>query len=499
MPLIKKRSNRYELSLLALWSSLEHQLVACGQTKGTPQQWIGTIRNLQNKGVSEVEIEWSMIIVTLEQHAAPILGIDELLDFLRDAPPCQLVLQRHITDEYLPFVHYEKQQRPTKVQPNWFRHGRQEARILHYRDRTFGLCIWLHTEFQPGLFGRHSYWSLSVPRGRKKLAPDPIGRDFTSPQEAMAYGRTLVERMARRLAQAGFVGQTKGVNKFPAYVLPGGERYTEWLITIPHFPAEYWGPHFELPNIVAHVRTTERTISTGDKLLVLEEIQSDWNQQLREAIQEARARNPSDVDDVELIEWDEDLNPPPFNPYRNNWLEAALRMMLVLAANEGFAGMAWLPGQLHAERFPWANADGLKTFYDRIVPSAVEKLAKSWGAKLANAQFPTLSRCFAVRQLTKTREWVVINRESGQFAGEPVANRQLAEDYRKSIETTVLETVPALIFSDEMRSDIRANGLPYLGAVGKRLGALRSEGDAKARGKADCVGAVQPNMIEAPN
>ena len=279
--------------------------------------------------------------------------------------------------------------------------------------------------------------------------------------------------MARRLAQAGFVGQTKGVNKFPAYVLPGGERYTEWLITAPHFPAEYWGPHFELPNIVAHVRTTERTMSTEAKFLALEEVQSDWNQELREAIQEARARNPSDVDDVELIEWDEDLNPPPLNPYRNNWLEAALRMMLVLAANEGLAGIAWLPGQLHAERFPWANADGLKIFYDRIVPSAVEKLAKSWEAKLVNARFPTLSRRYEVRRVAGSSNWNVINRKSREIAGEDFVEWWRAEMFRRTKETTVLESVTTLFISGGMRDDIRANGLPYLGAVGRRLGAPR--------------------------
>ena len=103
-----------------------------------------------------------------------------------------------------------------------------------------------------------------------------------------------------------------------------------------------------------------------------------------------------DDGDIDLIEWDDDMDPPPFNPYRNHWLEAALRMMLLIAANQGFAGIAWLPGKLHAERFPWANADGLTMFYDHIVPSAAERLAKSWGAHLSVAQFPTLSRRFKV-------------------------------------------------------------------------------------------------------
>ncbi len=461
-------TEQYELSPLKLWSLLQRHLTASGQTKGTPQQWIGTIRNLQSKGVSPVEIEWSNIIPVLEEHHAPMLSLQELLALLAHKPPCELVLQRHITDEYVPRVRYEKQPRPTNIQPNWFRKGRREARLLHYRDRTFGLCIWLHTEYQPGLFGRHSYWSLSVPRGRKKLTPEPASRDFASAQEAMAYGRALVRRMAQRLGTAGFVGQTKSVNKFTSYVLPRGEHYTEWLITAPNLVTEYWGPHFALPNIVAHVRSTERWTPNGNHLLVLEEIQSDWNQELREAIQEAKRRNLVQGEDVELIGWDDDMEPPPFNPYRNHWLESALRAMLLLAARQQISGIAWLPGKLHAERFPSANADGLATFYDRIVPAAVEKLAKSWNTKLDIAQFSTLSRNFKVRKLTKTGKWCVLNSASGQIVSEEFVHQYQAEIFRRSKESTVLESVTALFLSDEMRANIRKNGLPYLGAIGKR-------------------------------
>ena len=409
---------QYELSPLKLWSPLQRHLTASSQTKGTPQQWIGTIRNLQSKGVSPVEIEWSNIIQILQNHSAPNLSINDVLAFLADSPTCELVLQRHITDEYVPLVQYELQPRPAKILANSLRHGRREARLLHFRDRAFGLCIWLHVEIHPGLFGRHKYWSFSIPRGRKKLSTMPVGREFISAEEAMAYGRALVSRMAKRLAAAGFVGQTKNVNRFSGYVLPKGERYTEWFITAPNLSTKYWGPHFSLPNIIAHVRTTERTTPEGSCLLVMEEVQSDWNQKLREAIQKARERHPIEGGDIDLIEWDDDTNPPPFNPYRNHWLDAALRKMLLLAANHEFVGIAWLPGKLHAERFPWANADGLETFYDRIVPAAVEKLAKSWNAKLDTAQFPTLSRIFRARKVTGTEKWCVLNLASGcEFAG----------------------------------------------------------------------------------
>jgi len=473
--------NLYEPSPLKLYSALQRQLVATGQAKGTPQQWVGTILNLQKKGVSAVEIEWANIIPLLEEHPEPLLHIDELLAFLADKPPCELVLQRCITHEYAPRVRYEKQQRPAKLPPITVRRGRREIRLLHFVDRTFGLCVWLHgVEVDTALFGRlrYKYWSLSVPRGSKKLAPHSVGGKFKSLQEALAYGRTLVERMAKRMESEGFFNQTRSVNQFTRYVLPGGERYTEWLITAPNLLDEYWGPHFDIPNIVAHVRTTERITPQGARLLVLEEIQSDWNQILREAIKEARSRHPADDADRDMIEWDDDLDPPPFNPYLNHWLDAALRMMLLLVAHQGFAGIAWLPGKLHAERFYWANAgDGLKTFYDRIVPAAVEKLGRSWGAQLDEAQLKTLSRRYGVRKQKGKEGWQVLNLESGKFVGDEFTDPDKAEVFRGSKESPILENAPALYVSDEMRADIRKNGLPCLGAVGKRLSVERAQND----------------------
>ena len=459
---------QYDVSPVKLWSLLQQQLSTCGLAKGSPQQWIGTIRNLQKKGVSAVEVDWSYITPMLEKCTESSLSIDELLDFLEYEPECELVLQRHITNEYLPVVHYEKQQRSAEMPPVAICRGRREVRLLHYLNRTFGLHIWLHVGFDNELFGRHNYWSLSVPRGQKKLSQQPVARSFTTAHEAMAYGRMLVARMARRLASEGFIGQMRNLNRFTRYALPGGEHYTEWLITAPNISNKYYGEHFDLPNIVAHVRATERSTPSGATYLVLEEIQSDWNQELRKAIQAARERHPLTAESRNIIEWDDDMDPPPDNPYLNHWLDAALRMMLLLAANQGFAGIAWLPGTLHAERFPWANAEGLKTFYDRIVPAAAEKLAKSWGTQPNKAQFSTLSRHFGVRMVGKEK-WRVLELASRTIVSEEFSDYEMAEAFRRSKEVVALEDVTALYLTDEMRADIRKNGLPYLGAVGKRL------------------------------
>ena len=61
--------NKYELSPLKLWSPLQRQLAACGQIKGSPQQWIRTIRNLQKKGVSAAEIKWSEVTQMLGENS----------------------------------------------------------------------------------------------------------------------------------------------------------------------------------------------------------------------------------------------------------------------------------------------------------------------------------------------------------------------------------------------------------------------------------------------
>ena len=70
---------QYETSTLRLWSPLQRQLAACGQVKASPQQWIGTIRNLQKKGVSAVELEWSGVLPMLGEDFEANKVFDELI------------------------------------------------------------------------------------------------------------------------------------------------------------------------------------------------------------------------------------------------------------------------------------------------------------------------------------------------------------------------------------------------------------------------------------
>jgi hypothetical protein len=188
-------------------------------------------------------------------------------------------------------------------------------------------------------------------------------------------------------------------------------------------PQEFKGSHWDEPNVLVHRRTNEREVN-GVPSLHMEEIQSDWNQQLRAAYLEVERRGLPFIVNDPAFKWPEDLSAPPENPYFNNWVQLAIRSMLIVAAELGLDGVSWLPGDLHVMRFPRANRSSLLTFYDVIVCRAMAKLARSCTIKL--------------------RSYDIIYGINGSKTGTSVFGAPLSE---------------------ELRLYLTLNGLPYLGAI----------------------------------
>ncbi len=111
-------------------------------------------------------------------------------------------------------------------------------------------------------------------------------------------------------------GEWQDSAKYQQYTLPGGENYREVLLTLPSTPNSrlldlhrkvnagerltdsevseyrnlsdkedsnptktYSSRHWEQPNVVAHIRVDDRTDADGNKVLFVEEVQSDWGQE----------------------------------------------------------------------------------------------------------------------------------------------------------------------------------------------------------------------------
>lgn len=177
--------------------------------------------------------------------------------------------------------------------------------------------------------------------------------------------------------------------RYESYTLPGGENYREVLLRIPsegrarlpvedfrapssgeahdfarelqeQYPNEryeigphreggwtvykqireaYASPHFDEPNIVAHLRLKDRVDADGKKNLFIEEVQSDWDRELRE---KEKAQNPN---------WVRSYGAPDMPFTQGHWLELAMKHVLKEAAEKGYDKVAWTTGEQQADRY----------------------------------------------------------------------------------------------------------------------------------------------------
>ena len=261
--------------------------------------------------------------------------------------------------------------------------------------------------------------------------------------ERAQFLQALKSKPAQQLEEttlAKSVLKNRGLNvlpdeptKYEDYSLPGGSNYREILLQMPHDAQrakEFSDPssgHWDQPNVLAHVRAKDRTGPNGEKILHLEEIQSDWHQQgrdrgyatpeglqqfraaelahrrLKEQLEEAKL-NSVNVDkklssgmplyqDPEVRQRMEaakvehnnrimDLMPQvmkaqaqaqdlghklnnvvPNAPFKKNWHELALKKMIHHAAANGYDSIAITPGQEQADRYKLSRQVGTVAYH----------------------------------------------------------------------------------------------------------------------------------------
>ena len=292
----------------------------------------------------------------------------------------------------------------------------------------------------------------------------------------MVYGEDLSHTHAFNTAEEAdnFVKQFNsqipyGPSKYDKYQLPGGDNYREILLTLPFkepampkgyqvtpmqyddgtvkYFAEtptsrsqgfrtqeeaqeqlsktannlkgfrenlesYKSSHFNEPNILAHIRVNDRVDADGKKMLLIEEIQSDWHQAGREkgyASKETKRikgtveEQPSDYGfqtDYKVV-WEDGTfsggygtkeiaqevalkgksnakEGVPDAPFKDTWYQLALKRVLKHAADNGYERVGLTTGKQQAQRFdlskqvdeitvPMVNEDGTRSV--RIDPT----------------------------------------------------------------------------------------------------------------------------------
>ena len=199
----------------------------------------------------------------------------------------------------------------------------------------------------------------------------------------------------------GYVGMRGGGDTlFEDYALPGGQNYREVLLTIgprlENYPTRqaydeairqqdarggaFERSHFDESNVLAHLRLTDRTGPDGEKILFIEEIQSDWHQKGRKQgykIPLEKLNEQTRNDYLRMVELENSgprttaeerieysrlkekyggdsekiIGKIPDAPLKKNWHEMSFRRVARMAAEEGYDRIAWTPGKMQAERY----------------------------------------------------------------------------------------------------------------------------------------------------
>ena len=262
-------------------------------------------------------------------------------------------------------------------------------------------------------------------------APETSQRYFSLSEEAGRISEGL---------DAG--GSAAGATKYQKYTLPGGENYREILLTMPEampntsieiqrftkrmeamrelqnefanagdmekaisfaqkaddlqayirqlekIPVtkqteNYQSSHFDEPNILAHIRVNDRVDADGKKMLLIEEIQSDWHQAGREKgyqnkdgkygekvspeeykrgvdLQNQQRNQAEPLTQSEQAELDDIMGRHmasipgarvPDAPFKDTWYQLALKRVLKHAADNGYERVGLTTVKQQAERF----------------------------------------------------------------------------------------------------------------------------------------------------
>lgn len=167
-----------------------------------------------------------------------------------------------------------------------------------------------------------------------------------------------------------------GPAQYEDYTLGGGFNYRELLYRLPNLKEGTVGNHAwaAYDNVVFWMRVVDRIGPNGEKILHIEEIQSDVHAQGRER----GYRDPS----LPTIGKYPNEGRAPWVPFKGNrYVELALKRALRYAAENGYDQVATTTGVDQAVRYQRQDASGARTFYDQVVPSSFNKVARKLDKK----------------------------------------------------------------------------------------------------------------------
>jgi hypothetical protein len=413
------------VSDLGFYSAAEQAAMNLERSKGTGQSFLNDLMNAPD--VKKDELSW--------------IGLD---DFLKDKPNV------------------------TKQEVQDFIAGNR----VDVQERQLGGVI---TEDPVGIAQRKAVFDKYEPQ-IQALYKDIDSFGYNTPREVTQSTDNrlrALQEMRDAEADAFYKIPEPTPTKYDKFQLPGGENYREILLTLPEkknqFPdfeqwitkryggeqvpenvrqaarkeyerqaeglgisSGYQSSHFNEPNILAHMRVNDRVDADGKKMLLVEEIQSDWHQAGREKGYIDPNKKPYTVEqDQNGVYRVRDQSGQRFDPYvdgqqmsgfmtaeaaenamkgnmgripqttgvpdapfKDNWYQLALKRVMKYAADNGYDRVGLTTGKRQVERFSdelRQNVDEINFFpfgiQNEIIVTAKKNGQKTFSGTVSDGKF----------------------------------------------------------------------------------------------------------------
>ena len=223
-----------------------------------------------------------------------------------------------------------------------------------------------------------------------------------------------------------------------------GFTYNEIKLALPGLETSFFSPHFTVRNLLAHVRYTVWNSAAGHRVMLIDELQSDWLRDLRWQ-RLGRERTAAWIVGTGRTP-PADLPPVPACPYQDDWLTVTAEAIVTHARTLDCHVVAWTPARIQQALNPHLPLAAAERLYDRRLPAALRNvlLAQGESGLTLNVDYPCWSTDVHT-VWTKGAGWRVFDRASGQPVTPPYPEWREAFAHLETVATPVMETLPGYL------------------------------------------------------
>jgi len=422
---------------LPLCSKLLAWLEVSPQKSATAEQWLGMLSNLQSVRSEEKECTGLMDQLEYAVYCDPDQHFDknELQDGAESSlNRCRPTIKSYWGQAFRPSLEVKNMtdQLPKRVEKKAKRFV--EKAEACYRHPSIGYWI-----------VRSGYEDI-VTVAPNWIVLDNKGKMLNSCW--FATGLEAFDAMHQSIRKTlNAYGQERPNTCYDEYSFLGGNNYQEWFVCLPKWPLPYLDGHFNLAQLLVHIRTTERIDQYGKPLLMVEEIQSPWHADIR--------KHGSTTDKKEVGKNDLVADAP----FAKEWHDLAIKAIIALAVKQNCAQIGFTTGKQQCER--WWNMKGLMNLYDLDIPKCLKKIAAQYDCANDLTSIATRKPIGKVRR-TPQGEWVVQDANKIAIAP-PVKSKDVALHFLNVRSTPVNEQVRVLHISDKLKRAMNTGEIALFG------------------------------------